>query len=550
MTQPQSTRRTASAAQSSPDPITLEVYRHRFAGVAEEMGVTLRRTGYSPNIKERLDFSCALFDRAGRMVAQAAHIPAHLGAMPASVTTILDRFPHWEPGDTVIVNDPFDGGNHLPDITMISPVFCRVTDKSAPDFFVASRAHHADVGGMSPGSLPLSTEIYQEGIIIPPVKLYKAGKLDEDLLRLIVRNVRTPDERRGDLAAQRAAAAIGARRLQELVDTLGLAEVERYAQHLMDYSERVTRAAIRAWPDGDYTFEDVLELPPDQNTSAAASPGLTPIRVCAHIRGDAVTFDFTGTAPVMHGSLNTVLAVTQAACYYVVRCLVGEDAPMNDGSFAPVEVIAPPNTVVNAQSPAAVAGGNVETSQRITDVVLGALAQALPDQVAAASQGTMNNLTIGGLRADGTPYAYYETIAGGMGASPHTPGLDGVQVHMTNTLNTPVETLEMAFPFRVQRYSLRPHSGGNGHHRGGAGIIREYELHAPATVTMLSERRSVAPWGLAGGSPGTPGRNLLIRADGTTTELPAKFTVRLEPGDRLRVETPGGGGWGKPDPAT
>ncbi|MEX1018341.1 MAG: hydantoinase B/oxoprolinase family protein [Litorilinea sp.] len=548
----------------SPDPITLEVYRHRFAGVAEEMGVTLRRTGYSPNIKERLDFSCAVFDGAGRMIAQAAHIPAHLGAMPASVATILDRFPDWQPGDTVIVNDPFDGGNHLPDITMISPVFCdatgdeavdTVSDTSAdscpvaPDFFVASRAHHADVGGMTPGSLPLSTEIYQEGIIIPPVKLYRAGQLNEDLLRLIVRNVRTPDERRGDLAAQRAAAAIGARRLRELVQSYGMTEVQAYAGHLLDYSERLTRAAIAEWPDGEYCFEDVLELATNQTetqgVSVAAGETVTPIRVCARIQGDAVTFDFAGTAGVMHGSLNTVLAVTQSACYYVVRCLVGEDAPMNAGAFVPVHVIAPENSVVHAQSPAAVAGGNVETSQRITDVVLGALALALPDWVPAASQGTMNNLTIGGLRADGTPYAYYETIGGGMGASATTDGLDGVQVHMTNTLNTPVEALEMAFPFRVHRYSLRPASGGAGLHRGGDGIVREYELLAPATVTMLSERREVAPWGLAGGAPGAPGRNTLIRADGHAQELPAKFTVRLGPGDRLRIETPGGGGWGE-----
>jgi N-methylhydantoinase B len=553
------------------DPILLELYRHRFAGAAEEMGITLRRTSYSPNIKERLDFSCALFDGQGRMIAQAAHIPAHLGAMPASVQTILSKFPTWEPGDVVIVNDPFEGGNHLPDITMITPVFIdkeagRPGDRAildgppTPAFFVASRAHHADVGGMSPGSLPLSTEIYQEGIIIPPLKLYRAGVLNEELLHLILRNVRTPDERRGDLAAQRAAHAIGARRLHELVAAYGEAEVSAYADHLIAYSERLTRAAIATWPDGVYRFADVIEWPEEEdkvtrregdkeiksieNQKSKIKNSLIPICVTATIAGDTVTFDFTGTAGIMHGSLNTVIAVTQSACYYVVRCLVGDEVPMNAGCFAPVQVIAPPNTVVNAQSPAAVAGGNTETSQRVVDVVLGALAQALPDQIPAASQGTMNNLTIGGQRSDGSAYAYYETIGGGMGASPTSDGPSGVQVHMTNTLNTPVEALEMAFPFRLLRYGLRHGTGGAGRYQGGDGIIREYALLAAATVTMLSERRVIAPWGLAGGQPGQPGHNLLQRVDGTQEELHSKFTRRLFPGDRLVIETPGGGGWG------
>ncbi len=535
---------TQSGTLSGVDPITLELYRHRFAGVAEEMGVTLRRTGYSPNIKERLDFSCALFDGAGRMVAQAAHIPAHLGAMPASVATILDRFDRWSRGDVVIVNDPFEGGNHLPDITMVSPVFV-AGDGDAPSFFVASRAHHADVGGMSPGSLPLSTEIYQEGIIIPPVKLYKAGTLDADLLRLILRNVRTPDERRGDLAAQRAAAAVGEQRLVDLVAAHGRAEVMAYAEHLQAYSERLTRAEIATWPQGSYHFEDVLELVDGDSGKQGDAVTLVPIVLTATIAGDGVTFDFSGTAPVMRGSLNAVIAITQSACYYVVRCLLGDDVPMNAGCFAPVQVIAPPGTVVNADPPAAVAGGNVETSQRITDVVLGALAQALPDRIPAASQGTMNNLTMGGKRADGTPYAYYETIAGGMGASADADGLSGVQVHMTNTLNTPLEALEGTFPLRLVRYAIRPHSGGAGLHRGGDGIVREYLLLAPATVTMLSERRSVPPWGLAGGAAGEVGRNTLIHPDGREEVLPGKFTRYLPAGARLRIATPGGGGWGK-----
>lgn len=520
------------------DPVTLELYRHRFAGAAEEMGITLRRTGYSPNIKERLDFSCAVFDGAGRMIAQAAHIPAHLGAMPASVSTILGKFDDWQPGDIVIVNDPFEGGNHLPDITMIGPIF--IPGRTTPDFFAASRAHHADVGGITPGSLPLSTEIYQEGIIIPPVKLYKAGVRDEDLLRLILRNVRTPAERRGDLAAQRAAHAVGERRLHELVAAHGLDEVLTYADHLLAYSERLTRATIATWPDGTFHYEDVIEHLEDGEVQ------LVPIRLAATIEGESITFDFAGTAPVIHGSLNAVIAITQSACYYVVRALMDGEVPMNAGCFAPVRVIAPKNCLVNADAPAAVAGGNVETSQRITDVVLGALAQAMPQRMPAASQGTMNNLTIGGQRDDGTPFAYYETIAGGMGAAPQGDGLSGVQVHMTNTLNTPVEALEIAYPFRLERYALRQASGGNGRHRGGDGIVREYLMLAPATVTMLSERRAIAPWGVQGGGPGQSGRNLIIHADGTQEELPGKFTRRVQPGDRVRIETPGGGGWGPP----
>ena len=522
--------------QPGVDPVALQVYRHRFTGVAEEMGVTLRRTAYSPNIKERLDFSCALFDGEGRMISQAAHIPAHLGAMPASVATILATFRAWEQGDVVIVNDPFRGGNHLPDITMITPIFA---GEAHPSFFAASRAHHADVGGMAPGSLPLSTEIYQEGIIIPPIKLYKAGVLNAEALDLILANVRTPAERRGDLAAQRAAAAVGERRVQELVAAHGLAEVQAYAGHLCDYSERITRAAIDGWPDGTYAFADVMELVEGEQVT------LAPVCVTAAIMGDEIHFDFDGTSPVVAGSLNAVIAITQSACYYVVRSLIEDDVPMNAGCFAPIHVSAPPNSLVNAERPAAVAAGNVETSQRIVDVVLGALAQALPGYIPAASQGTMNNLLIGGKRSNGTPYTYYETIGGGMGGGPLGDGLSGVQVHMTNTLNTPVEALEIAFPFRLERYSLRGGSGGVGSHRGGDGIVRQYLLLEPAVVTMQSERRTTRPWGLAGGAPGKSGRNVLIHPDGSEEELPPKFTRRLAAGDRLRVETPGGGGWGE-----
>ncbi len=513
------------------DSILLELYRHRFAGVADEMGVTLQRTSYSPNIKERLDFSCALFDAQGRLVAQAAHIPVHLGAMPASVHAALGAVDGWAPGDVVVLNDPYRGGTHLPDVTMISPVF---EDKADPPvFFVASRAHHADVGGMTPGSLPLSTEIYQEGLIIPPIKLYEAGARNEALLRLILRNVRTPEERRGDLAAQHAAHAVGTRRLHALMDVHSRSEVVDYAGYLQAYSERLVRAALAEWPDGTYTFADALEV---QDGSTVA------IRVEVAIRGEDVTFDFAGTDPAVEGALNAVQSITQSACYYVVRSLMDDDVPVNAGCFAPVTVHAPAGSVVNAEPPAAVAGGNVETSQRIVDVVLGALAEALPARIPAASQGTMNNLTIGGQRVDGTAYAYYETIAGGMGASAEAEGLSGVHVHMTNTRNTPIEALELNFPFRVRQYALRSGSGGAGQQRGGAGIVREYEVEAPATVTMLSTRRTTAPWGLRGGADGQPGRNVLRRGD-VEEVLPGHFTRRLNAGDRLRIETPGGGGY-------
>ena len=527
----------------APDPITLELYRHRFSGISEEMGITLQRTSYSPNIKERLDFSCALFDASGRLVAQAAHIPAHLGAMPDSVAAALAVFDEWQPGDVVILNDPYFGGSHLPDITLVSPVFLppsngEIQAENGPQFFAASRAHHADVGGMSPGSLPLSTELYQEGIIIPPLKLYQGGELVDALLELILRNVRTPDERRGDLAAQRAAHAVGDRRLHELAARHGNEELLAYAGHLQEYSERLTRAAIRSWPQGSFTFEDPIESVVDGRTTPA------PIRVTATIEDDTVTLDFSGTCPTIHGSLNAPLSVTRSACYYVVRCLVGEDVPVNSGCFAPVQVNAPPGCLVNARPPAAVAGGNVETSQRITDVVLGALAQALPDRIAAAGQGTMNNCTMGGENADGSPWTYYETLGGGMGAHPLGDGFSGAHVHMSNTLNTPVEALELAYPLRLTRYHLRRNSGGAGKNRGGEGIVREYEILRPTTATILSERRAIAPWGLAGGSPASPGRNLLIETDGTEEELSSKVTRRLQPGQRLRIETPGGGGWG------
>ncbi len=525
------------------DPILLEVYRHRFAGVAEEMGATLRRTSYSPNIKERLDFSCALFDRMGRMVAQAAHIPVHLGAMPRSVAAALAAYEDWKEGDVVILNDPFEGGTHLPDITMISPIFAGRMDQDdiRPAYFAASRAHHADVGGMTPGSLPLSNEIYQEGIIIPPTRLYRAGTANDNVLRLLLRNVRTPDERRGDLAAQRSAHAVAERRLKDMIGAHGLTELTAYAEHLMAYSEQLMRVSIAAWPTGRYAFEDTLVLDENGRTEHAL------IRVTVTIEDDVISFDFSGSSEAVDGSLNAVMAITESACYYVVSCLAGEEIPFNQGCFEPVHVTAPAGCIVNARPPRAVAAGNVETSQRIVDVVLGALAQAMPGTVPSASQGTMNNLTIGGTAVDGTPFTYYETIGGGMGASPEGDGLDGVHVHMTNTLNTPVEALEMAFPFRIAEYRLRRESGGRGLHRGGDGLVRSYVFDAPATVTVLSERRDKGAKGLAGGEGGMPGRNVLVRSNGGEEVLPSKFSRRVEAGEALRIETPGGGGWGMPD---
>ena len=546
-----SDRPVAGAGGPGVDPIRVALYRHRFEGVAEEMGVTLRRTAYSPNIKERLDFSCAVFDGDGRMVAQAAHMPVHLGALPASVAAALRAVPRWRPGDLVLLNDPFEGGTHLPDLTMVLPVFLDAAPApdAAPAYFVANRAHHADVGGISPGSMPLSSEIYQEGIIVPPLKLDDAGRTNEALLALLLRNVRTPDERRGDLAAQRASLRLGARRLLALCAAHGADEVFAYARHLRDYSERLTRAAIATWPDGVYCAEDLLEGAPRVDGSPAR------IRVAVHVEGEGVRFDFAGTDPQARGPFNAVRSITESACRYVVRCLldaggadVPVDVPVNDGCFAPVAVATPPGSLVDAQPPAAVAAGNVETSQRIVDVALRALATALPDRVPAASQGTMNNLTIGGAGADGRPFAYYETIAGGMGAAPSADGADGTHSHMTNTLNTPIEALEGAFPFRVTTYALRRGSGGVGRRRGGDGIVREVLLLRPATVTLLSERRVVAPWGLAGGGAGAVGRNTLVHADGAIEALPAVFSRHLPAGARLRVETPGGGGWGVPEP--
>lgn len=523
-------------SHATPDPIRLEVFKHLFASVAEEMGVALRRTSYSPNIKERRDFSCALFDAAGQMIAQAAHIPVHLGAMPLSVQAAVAAL-DLGPGDVAILNDPYRGGTHLPDITLVTPIF--LASAPAPFAFAASRAHHADVGGMSPGSMPIARELIQEGVIIPPLKLVEAGQVNQGLLNLLLANVRTPEERAGDLAAQLAANAIGVRRMGELIARYGMDEVQQQMQGLVHYAERMTRRLLAGLPDGTYRFVDRLD-------DDGVDPEPAEIAVAITVEGEEAVVDFSGTAPQRRGSVNAVYAITLSATLYAFRCLLGDDAPTNSGCLRPIRVIAPAGTLVNALPPAPVAGGNVETSQRITDVLLGALAQAAPQRVPAASQGTMNNLTIGGWDpARSQPFTYYETIAGGMGARPGKEGADAIHTHMTNTLNTPVEALEYAYPLRVLRYEIRRGSGGAGQWRGGDGVRRDVELLADAQVTLLSERRVFAPYGLAGGEPGQPGRNVLIR-DGEEQQLPGKTTLAGQVGDVISVQTPGGGGWGAP----
>ena len=521
-------------ARARVDPVALESFRHLLVSIAEEMGAVLRKTSFSANIKERRDYSCAVYDAAGRTVAMGDHMPVHLGAMPLSVAQAIAAF-DLAPGDVAILNDPFRGGTHLPDITAVSGVFLKGSRR--PVFYVANRAHHSDVGGMSPGSMPLAREIYQEGLRLPPVLLMRRGAIERQLLDLILANVRTPVEREGDLLAQCMAIHRGEQRLRELVHKYGLATVRRNCSALMDYSERMMRAALGRLPRGVYEFEDSLD-------GDGADQHSLRIRVRVSIEGAGAIIDFSGTDPQVEGSVNANYAVTLSATTYVFRCLIREDVPYTAGLTRPLRVIAPEGTLVNARPPAAMAAGNVETSQRITDAVLGALARAAPDRIPAASSGTMNNLTLGG--ADPfrqRPFAWYETIAGGMGASPEADGLSAVHTHMTNSWNTPIEAFEHQFPVRVRRYAIRSGSGGEGAHRGGDGIVREFEFLSAADVTILSDRRARGPWGLRGGQPGQPGRNTLLR-NGHPRGIAARERFEVRAGDLLRSETPGGGGWG------
>ena len=526
------------------DPVRIELFHHRLGGIAEEMGAALQRSAFSPNIKERRDYSCALFDGGGRMVAQGENIPVHLGSMPDAVAAALREAPPGE-GEMTLLNDPFRGGTHLPDLTVVAPVVlggAGVAGSPASRFYVANRAHHADIGGMSAGSMPLSTEIFQEGLVIPPVRIVRQGEIDRDLLRLLLANVRTPEEREGDLRAQIAACRLGERRLQSLAARFGAGELDAQAQALAGYSERLMRETLAGLPAGVYAFADALD-------DDGAGSGPVPLRVEIRLRSGEAEVDFAGTAAQVPGPVNAVASITRSAVFYAFRCLAPDRVPNNHGAQAPIRVRVPAGSVLDAHSPAAVAGGNVETSQRVVDLVFGALASAAPGRIPAASQGTMNNLAFGGLDPrDGRPFAYYETIGGGCGAGPLRAGLAGTHSHMTNSWNTPIEALEHDLPVRVRRYALRPGSGGSGLHKGGDGIVREIEFQGAAEVTLLTERRHLAPWGLAGGEPGERGSNHRVRAGAAPEPLAGKCRLQVRAGDRVRVATPGGGGWGKPPP--
>ncbi len=548
----------------STDPIELEVFKHLFHSIAEEMGASLRRAAFSPNIKERRDYSCALFNSDAQVLAMGDHMPVHLGSMPMSVQAAIAELT-LGPGDVAMLNDPFRGGTHLPDITVVAPVFLgtekhavsrRANRKRVPEFFVAARAHHADIGGTYAGSMGPCREIFQEGFRIPPVKIVRGGEIDRDILALLLSNVRTPAEREGDLRAQLAACHTGVARLRELCGRYGVVRVQRAGVALLNYSEKMMRSLLASVLPGSYAAEDFLD-----NDGVSEQP----VRIAVRInfprqsstkggrgskvsRSRPVTVDFSGSSPQVAGSINAVAAITYSACFYVFRCLLRDDVPATAGLMRPIHLIVPPGSVVNAESPAAVAGGNVETSQRIVDVLLRALAQALPERIPAASSGSMNNLTIGGMDDRGAapvPFAYYETIAGGSGASAAHDGVSGVHTHMTNSLNTPAEALEYSYPFRVTRYALRTDSGGEGQHRGGDGIVRELEVLADATVTLLADRHVTRPYGLSGGGDGAAGRGEIVHLNGSVEALPGKASTHVRRGERVRVETPGGGGWGK-----
>lgn len=517
-------------------PVALGLHAGLFAACAEEMGAALMRAAHSPNITERLDFSCAVFDPRARLVAQAAHIPVHLGSLPRAVEAALALGP-FAPGDAVMLNDPFAGGTHLPDITLVSPVF--LEGGGGPDFFVASRAHHADVGGGAPGSMPLAREIYEEGFRIPPVRLTRAGVTQRDVLELLLANVRTPDERRADLAAQLGAHRAGAERLADLARRRGRAELVAAAPALMDHAERRLRAALAGFPRGTWRFADALD-------DDGVGGGPVAIRVALTLGAGRVRLDFTGSSPQVPGPVNAVEAVTRAACAYAVRLVAACEVPVNDGLFRPIEVIAPPGSVLDARPPAAVSAGNVETSQRIVDTVLGAFARALPGRIPAASSGTMNNLLIGGRDSRrGAPFSYYETLGGGHGGGPAGPGEHAMQAHMTNTRNTPAESLEHAYPLRVRSLRIRRGSGGKGRSPGGDGIERVIELLAPARVTVIADRRVIPPWGVAGGGPGARGMTLVRSAPrAATRNMKGKFVIDLDSGAVITLRSPGGGGWG------
>ncbi|HEY1806629.1 MAG TPA: hydantoinase B/oxoprolinase family protein [Terracidiphilus sp.] len=520
------------------DPVELAIFQSAVHSIAEEMGAALRRTALSPNIKERRDYSCAVFDGRGRAIAMGDHMPVHLGSMPMSVQAAIEAI-DFAPGDMAILNDPYAGGTHLPDITMVLPVF--VKGENAPAFYVANRAHHADVGGKFAGSMGPATTIDDEGIRIAPTRIVRSGMVDRKVLDWILGSVRTPEERAGDLDAQMGACRVGEQRVLQLVAKYGMEKLAAWGEELLDYSERLVRAELKKMQAGDFDADDWLD---DDGVSDE------PIRIAVRLKIDpaaeAIDVDFAGSSLQVAGAVNAVRAITLSACFYVLRCLLGEDAPATEGILRPLTLRAPEGSIVNARPPAAVAGGNVETSQRIVDVLMRALAKAVPERVPAASAGTMTNVTIGGVDPrTGEAFAYYETAAGGMGARPGLDGISGVHTHMTNSLNTPVEALEYAYPFRVRRYRYRYGSGGDGKFRGGDGLVREIELLADAEVTLLADRRLFTPYGLKGGEDGAPGKAVVMKVgNDQAIEMAGKCSVPCEKGDVLMIETPGGGGWG------
>ncbi|MES9970995.1 MAG: hydantoinase B/oxoprolinase family protein [Candidatus Thiodiazotropha sp.] len=508
--------------------IELSIFASRLEAVCDEMGAVLRNAAFSPNIRDRLDFSCAVFDAEGELCAQAAHIPVHLGSMAYAMADIVAKV-EWREGDMVVLNDPFMGGTHLPDVTLIAPLYFegRLTA------FLVNRAHHADIGASSPGSMPISHTLDQEGRVIPPGRLVRRGAIDRDFLNSITRGNRNPGESEGDFAAQVSANRSGLKRLAQLIDEWGRTAFLSGLVALNDYAERLARDALQQIPPGEYHFKDFMDDDGQGNSDI-------PIQARLVVKPQAILVDFTGTADQVGGNINAPLSVAAAAVYYVFRCLMPPQTPACAGSFRPIQLHVPVGCLLNAKRPAAVAAGNVETSTRVVDVVLGALAHVLPEEIPAASHGSMNNLAMGSVSGE-LRWDYYETIGGGMGAGKRGGGLDGVQTHMTNTLNTPIEVIEARFPIRVISYSLRRGSGGAGARQGGDGLIRCFSFQAPTQVTLLTERRSHSPWGAAGGHPGQVGINRHNQK-----QLPAKAAVMVEAGDRITIETPGGGGWGAP----
>jgi len=519
-----------------PDRTTIEVIHGSLIYAAEEMGIALKKSAYSPNIKERMDHSCALFDLERRLIAQAEHIPVHLGSMALGLKLGLSAFTgSLEPGDMILLNDPYLSGTHLPDLTLIAPIFYGLDLVG----YAANKAHHTDIGGKAPGSIAGdSTELYQEGLIIPPVKLLKAGVVDPEISLLICSNVRTPEVQMGDLRAQIAANITGIRRMLELIEKYGLETVKASMEEIMANSERRMRAAIAMMPSGSYTATDYLE-------DVAGS--LAKITVTVTIDTDKILFDYAGTSPQVEAPVNAPLGVTIAGVYYTIISVTDSSIPINDGCFRPIILRVPEGTLMNPRRPAPVAGGNVETSQRNVDVLMKAFSQVLPDRVPAAGLGTMSNVSLGGAHSDGSPWTFYETIGGGSGGRPISDGVDGVHVNMTNTMNTPIESLEAYLPMHFDSYSLRPDTGGPGKYRGGCGIERSWTLTAPkAVLSILAERTKIQPWGLQGGKPGALGEYIIIKKIGEEVKLTSKCTVTIMEGDRLIIRTPGGGGFGNP----